>query len=132
MILPSTKDIILALKDAKAKRNLSVPCIQKMCADAGHYMAINTFRNIFARDSEDRSFNYNTLKSIADVLIPREEPANDYTMRDLELLTKQLAYEREEHRRQTESLNQRIKEYKVIVARQDEFIKELLEKKVKE
>lgn len=131
MNLPSTKEIILRLKDAKAEKKLSVPRIQKMCADAGYYMAINTFRNIFARDSEDRSFSYNTLKSISDVLIPEKEPAADINMKDLELLKNQLLYEREEHRKKIETLNRRIQEYKLTVERQDAFIKELLEKVIK-
>ena len=91
-------------------------------------MAINTFRNIFAKGSENNSFSYeHTLKPIADVLLPESMTATEADM-DLKLLTNQLINERKEHKEQIEKLNRRIKEYQSKTERQEELIKQLLEK----
>jgi len=128
MSLPSTREIILKLKTVKEEKKLSVPCIQRMCEVSGHYMAINTFRNIFAKGSENNSFSYeHTLKRIADVLLPESMTATEADM-DLKLLTNQLINERKEHKEQIEKLNRRIKEYQSKTERQEELIKQLLEK----
>ena len=129
MALPSTKEIILKLKAVKQEKNLSVPCIQRMCEVSGHYMAINTFRNIFAKGSENNSFSYeHTLKPIADVLLPESMTMNEAD-RNLQLLTNQLINERKEHKEQTEKLRRRIKGLQEKVEKQEELIKQLLEKR---
>lgn len=133
MKLLTTKEIILKLKAVKAERHLSIPRIQKMVEDDGIYLAINTFRNVFAKGSENGSFSYErTILPIADVLLPevidenREE--NEIMEQQLELLTKQLQNEREEHKRNHEFMQARIESLKKTIEEKDRVIEELLKK----
>lgn len=133
MKLLTTREIILALKKVKAERHLSIPRIQRMVEDSGVYIAINTFRNVFAKGSENGSFSYErTILPIADVLLPgvidenREE--NEMLEQQLELLTKQLQNEREEHKRNYEFMQARIDNLKKTIDEKDNVIKQLLEK----
>ena len=127
MYLPSTKEIILELKEVKDKQNLSVPCIQRMCELSGDYIAINTFRNVFAKGSENDSFSYErTLRPIHNALLGSDTP-EEVEAEQLRLLTDQLRSEREESKKRIEYLNRRIKAYQEKVEEQEKLIKELLE-----
>lgn len=131
MILPSTKEIILRLKEEKEKNDYSVPQIQKMCWDNGLFMCLNTVRNIFANGSEDNSFSYeHTIRPIANVMLSKGKKVpsgqTEILERQLELLTNQIESDRREHKRYTDLLNQRIQVQAKKIAEQEQLIKELL------
>ena len=129
MNLPSTREIILRLKEVKAEKKLSVPRIQRMCEEAGYYMAINTFRNVFAKGSENDSFSYEyTIRPIAGVLLPADDPEDEDVVKELEILTEKIKRDREEYNKRIEYLNHRIKAFQVKVEEQEKLIRELLVK----
>ena len=133
MKLLTTREIILELKKVKAERHLSIPRIQRMVEDSGVYIARNTFRNVFAKGSENCSFSYErTILPIAEVLLPGVDDGNKEETalleQQLELLMKQLIDEREEHKRNTAFLQARIDNLKKTIDEKDNVIKQLLEK----
>ena len=132
MILPSTREIILRLKDEKENNDYSVPQIQKMCWDNGLFMCLNTIRNIFANGSEDGSFSYeHTLRPIANVLLTKDGQQSgqvEIMEKQLELLANQLQTEREAHNRSIKKLNEQIDSLRKTIKEKDELIHELMEK----
>ena len=133
MELLTTREIILKLKAVKAERRLSIPRIQRMVEDSGVYIAINTFRNVFAKGSENGSFSYErTILPIAEVLLPGVDDGNKEETalleQQLELLMKQLIDEREEHKRSMALMQARIDNLKKTIEQKDNVIKQLLEK----
>lgn len=131
MTLPSTKEIILRLKEEKERNNYSIPQIQRMCESHGLFICLNTFRNIFAKGSEDCSFSYeHTIRPIANALLPDKKPKSTsnvtVTEEELELLARQLQREREEHRKTINYLDAQIKSQRKTIEEKDKIIKELL------
>ena len=131
MTLPSTKEIILRLKEEKERNNYSIPKIQRMCESQGLFICLNTFRNIFAKGSEDCSFSYeHTIRPIANALLPDKKPKStsnvSVTEEELELLARQLQREREEHRKTINYLDAQIKSQRKTIEEKDKIIKELL------
>lgn len=76
--METTKDVILALKEVKKERDLSLDKILALMEDNGQYLSKSTLSRVFAEGSENNnSFRYETLRPIADVLLDIEHIEND-------------------------------------------------------
>ena len=75
-----TKDVILALKQVKEEKNLSLDSIVQLMEsnDPGTAVSKTTLSRVFAKGSEDQIFRYETtLKPIANVLLDIESVKSD-------------------------------------------------------
>ena len=75
-----TKDVILALKQVKEEKKLSLDSILIMMSDNDPSSAVSktTLSRVFAKGSEDQLFRYETtLRPIANVLLDIEHVEND-------------------------------------------------------
>ena len=71
--MPSTKQIILKLKEVKEERNLSYEQIMEMCHENGDFLSKSSVARVFQDGSENRSFNYQTtIRPIAKALLDME------------------------------------------------------------
>lgn len=78
--METTKDVILALKDVKKEKDLSLDKILALMEDNGQYLSKSTLSRVFADGSETNgSFRYETLRPIADVLLDIEHIESDDT-----------------------------------------------------
>ena len=75
-----TKNVILALKQVKEEKNLSLDKIIVLMEENGDYVSKTTLSRVFAKGSEDVTFKWEaTLKPIANALLDIEnlEPDDD-------------------------------------------------------
>lgn len=76
--METTKDVILALKEVKREKDLSLDKILALMEDNGQYLSKSTLSRVFAEGSEHNgSFRYETLRPIADVLLDIEHIETD-------------------------------------------------------
>lgn len=76
--METTKDVILALKEVKKEKDLSLDKILALMEDNGQYLSKSTLSRVFAEGSEHNgSFRYETLRPIADVLLDIEKIETD-------------------------------------------------------
>lgn len=86
-----TKEVILALKEVREQRGLSVQRIHSMVENNGGILSLATVKRVFSAGSEDQNFRYeDSIKPIADVLLdlgaarqPSEESATGSALREL-------------------------------------------------
>lgn len=67
-------EIVIRLKEEKARRGLSVNKIFSMVEEKGFYSSLTTAKRIFAEGSERVAFKYETLKPYTTVLFNTDEP----------------------------------------------------------
>ena len=68
--MTDTKEVILALKQVKKEKNLSLDKILALIAENGEYLSKTTLSRVFSEGSEDQIFKWeNTLKPIANALL---------------------------------------------------------------
>ena len=73
-----TKDVILALKQVKKEKNLSLDKIVALMEDNGEFVSKTTLSRVFAKGSENQTFRYEaTLRPIANALLDIETLESD-------------------------------------------------------
>lgn len=78
--MPSTRNIILKLKEVREERNLSYDQIVAMLEKGGDYLSKSSVARVFKDGSEEKSFNYNTtIRPIAKALLDMETIEEDDT-----------------------------------------------------
>ena len=79
MELKDNRELIIALKAAKQKKEITIPRLAEMLEDINQPISKTTLTRVFANGSEDNdSFNYNsTLLPIADVLLTDDQEQED-------------------------------------------------------
>lgn len=76
--MTNTKDVILALKQVKEEKNLSLDKIITLIEETGGYVSKTTLSRVFAKGSEEQSFRYETtLRPIANALLDIETIEED-------------------------------------------------------
>lgn len=69
-----TRDVILALKQVKDEKNLSLDKILALMNEKGEFVSKTTLARVFREGSEDEIFRYEaTLRPIANALLDMEE-----------------------------------------------------------
>ena len=73
-----TRDVILALKQVKDEKNLSLDKILALMNEKGEFVSKTTLARVFREGSEDEIFRYEaTLRPIANALLDMEEIEKD-------------------------------------------------------
>ena len=74
----NTKEVILSLKQVKKEKNLSLDKILAMIEENNEYVSKTTLSRVFAKNSEEQLFRYETtLRPIANALLDIETIEND-------------------------------------------------------
>ena len=70
MNLPSTRDVILKLKDVRNEEGLSYTDIENRIAENGDSLSRSAISSVFSEGSEDKNFDYEyTLRPLAKALL---------------------------------------------------------------
>ena len=76
--MTNTKDVILALKQVKEEKDLSLDKILIIMEEHGQFISKSTLSRVFAKGSEDKLFRYETtLRPIANALLDIETIETD-------------------------------------------------------
>ena len=74
----NTRDVILALKQVKEEKQLSLDKIISLMEQNGEFVSKTTLSRVFANGSEEQTFRYeNTLRPIANALLDIENIETD-------------------------------------------------------
>lgn len=142
----------LIIKLKKAKNDDPEMTLQKICDSTG--VSMSTIQRIFADNSENQSFRYESLKPIAMLLLGTDGLENDMDSDELQIQVaeikdkyeKKLEKEREQHRKSItflmkqidlkddritfllNALEDRVQQYKILKSQYDELMAQVLGK----
>lgn len=116
-------DIIVRLKEEKARQGLSTNKIYNMVVDSGEYSSLTTAKRIFAEGSEvNGGFKYDTIRPYVKVLFGTEDPTEEREVGNEE--------QAEEFREQLDNIKQVIQIKTVMVEsleKENESLKKTIE-----
>lgn len=147
-----TKISNLIIKLKKAKNDDPEMTLQKICDSTG--VSMSTIQRIFADNSENQSFRYESLKPISFLLLGTDGLENDMDSDELQMQVaeikdkyeKKLEKEREQHRKSIiflmkqidlkddritfllNALEDRVQQYKLLKSQYDELMAQVLGK----
>ena len=128
MELKDNRELIIALKEAKKKQEMTIPRLLDILQDNNQSVSRTTLVRLFADGSEDNDgFNYaSTLKPVADVLLADDQEQED-TKRHLEIvrLQSEIMVKDEEIttlNKQIDSLLKQVEQARADAAKQMEFL----------
>ena len=137
MELKDNRELIIALKEAKKKQEMTIPRLLDILQDNNQSVSRTTLVRLFADGSEDNDgFNYaSTLKPVADVLLSDDQEQED-TKRHLEIvkLQSEIMVKDEEIttlNKQINSLLMQIEQARADAAKQMEFLHDQIKLKDK-
>lgn len=142
----------LIIKLKKAKNDDPEMTLQKICDSTG--VSMSTIQRIFADNSENQSFRYESLKPISFLLLGTDGLENDMDSDELQIQVaeikdkyeKKLEKEREQHRKSItflmkqidlkddritfllNALEDRVQQYKILKSQYDELMAQVLGK----
>ena len=142
----------LIIKLKKAKNDDPEMTLQKICDSTG--VSMSTIQRIFADNSENQSFRYESLKPISFLLLGTDGLENDMDSDELQMQVaeikdkyeKKLEKEREQHRKSIaflmkqidlkddritfllNALEDRVQQYKILKSQYDELMAQVLGK----
>ena len=132
--MTNTREVILALKQVREEKNLSLDKIVSLVEQNGEYVSKTTLSRIFANGSEEKLFRYETsLRPIANALLDIEnietyDDIDTQAYKSLLKLKKDLMAELE---RQNEELKNELREAKLkyhdkLIAETERFQKSIM------
>ena len=135
MELKDNRELIIALKEAKKKQEITIPRLLDILRDNNQTVSRTTLVRLFADGSEDNdSFNYSsTLKPVADVLLANEDEQED-TKHHLEMVRLQSEIRVKDEaivtlNNQIDSLIKQVEQTRADAAKQMEFLHRQIELK---
>lgn len=129
----NSKDVILALKQVKEEKNLSLDKILALVEENGEYVSKTTLSRVFSKGSEEQLFRYETtLRPIANALLDIEhneegDDVDTHAYKSLLKLKKDLLFELENQVKElkAELDNSKLKYHKKLEVETAKFQKSL-------
>ena len=117
------RDLIVRLKAVKEVQGLTIQNIMDTLEDNGQHLSQKTIVKVFGQGSEEKEFQPDTIRSIADVILKvyEESPDDDPEIKGLKSEIKL-------QHRQLELLERELEETKESAARRIEFLRDRVEK----
>lgn len=91
MNLPSTRELIIKLKEVRNEKNLSYTAIEQLMAKNGDSLSRSTISSVFTDGSEDDNFDYEyTIRPIVKALLDTEniEDSDNLDVQAMKILLK--------------------------------------------